>query len=105
MLIYVWSPALDDFLVYQRLAGVGSVSIDHYVDPLLEKSCLAVANHRITNNEQWSTDVDSVVYCMDSVEDGFNHHALLDTLGAVKVLYNIIAVCILMETVAGQGFV
>ena len=65
ILIYVWSPALDEFLVYQRLAGVGSASVDHYVDPILGKSCLAVANSVSYQNGELTTDVDSAVYCMD----------------------------------------
>lgn len=86
ILIYVWSPGVNEFLVYQRLAGVGSVSVDTYVDPALNRSCLAIANHRIMNEFQVTSAVKSAVYCMGSVEEGFNHHASIDTLGAVKIL-------------------
>ncbi|XP_072171119.1 uncharacterized protein [Diadema setosum] len=85
ILIYIWSPSLEEFLVYQRLAGVGSASVDSYVDPLLSRPCLAIANHRSASEDGVTTEVQSAVYCMESVNLGFNHVALIETLGAIKI--------------------
>nr|XP_054754800.1 uncharacterized protein LOC129260835 [Lytechinus pictus] len=85
ILIYVWSPTVDQFFIYQRLAGVGSVSVDHYTDPNSNQPCLAVANHRAIIGGNVTSAVQSAIYCMEFVAFGFNHNHVIDTLGAIKI--------------------
>ncbi|XP_030836291.1 uncharacterized protein LOC100888867 [Strongylocentrotus purpuratus] len=85
ILIIVWAPLVDQFFVYQRLAGVGSVSVDHYTDPQTSQPCLAIANHKAVVSGNVTSEVQSAVYCMEFVASGFNHNNVIDTLGAVKI--------------------